>query len=43
MQLKGLVGWKGGKVLHVHDQGALGKCRVGTSHSHKGLGVDKRN
>jgi hypothetical protein len=41
VQLEGLVGWKGEKVLHVHDQGGLGKCRVGASHSHKGLGVDK--
>ncbi len=38
MQLEGLVDWKGEKVLHVHDQGGLGKCRVGAPHSHEGLG-----
>ncbi len=43
MQLEGLVKWKGEKVLHVHDQRGLGKCKVGVSHSHKGLGVDKGN
>jgi hypothetical protein len=35
--------WKGEKVLHVHDQGVLGKCRVGASHSHKGLEASKGN
>ncbi len=43
MQLKGLVEWKGEKVLHVHDQGGLRKCRFGASHSHKGLGVNMGN
>ncbi len=43
MQLEGLVEWKGEKVLHAHDQGDLGKCGVGASHSHKGLGVGKGN
>jgi hypothetical protein len=43
VQLKGLVKWKGEKVLHVHDQWGLGKCRVGALHSFKGLGVDKGN
>jgi hypothetical protein len=43
VQLKGWVEWKGEKVLHVHDQGRLRKCKVGFSHSHKGLGVDKGN
>ncbi len=42
MQLEGLVEWKGEKVLHVDNQGSLGKCRVGASHSHKGLGLDER-
>jgi hypothetical protein len=23
----------------MHDQGGLGKCKVGTPHSHEGLGV----
>jgi hypothetical protein len=43
VQLEGLVKWKGEKVLHVHDQGGLGKCEVGASHSHKRLEVVKRN
>jgi hypothetical protein len=43
VQLEGLVEWKGEKVLHVHDQRGLGKCKVGASHSHKGLGVNKGN
>jgi hypothetical protein len=29
VQLEGLVKWKGEKVLHLHDQGGLGKCKVG--------------
>jgi hypothetical protein len=29
---------EGEKVLHVHDQGGLVKCRVGALHSHKGMG-----
>jgi hypothetical protein len=41
VQLEGLVEWKGEKVLH--DQRGLGKCRVGASHSHKRLGVNKEN
>jgi hypothetical protein len=28
VQLEGLVEWKGEKVLHVHDQGGLRKCKV---------------
>ncbi len=43
MQLEGLVEWKGEKVLHVHDQGGLEKCRFGASHSYKRLGVNKGN
>ncbi len=43
VQMEGLVEWKGEMVLHVHDQGGLGKCRVGASHSHKGLGASKGN
>jgi hypothetical protein len=43
VQLEGLVEWKGEKVLHVHDQRGLEKCRFGASHSHKGLGVNKVN
>jgi hypothetical protein len=35
--------WKGEKVLHVHDQGGLGKCRVGAPLSLKELGVSKEN
>ncbi len=42
MQLEGLVMWKG-EVLHVHDQGGLGKCRVGALKSPKGLGAGKEN
>jgi hypothetical protein len=34
---------EGGKVLRVHDQGGLGKCKVGASHSHKRLGASKGN
>ncbi len=43
MQLEGLVKWNMEKVLHVHDQGGLGKCRFGASHSHKGLRANKGN
>jgi hypothetical protein len=43
VQLEGLVKWKGEKVLDVHDQKGLGKCKVGASHSHKRLGADKGN
>jgi len=43
VQLKRLVEWKGEKVLHAHDQGALKKCKIGVSHSHKGLGANKGN
>jgi hypothetical protein len=43
VQLERLVKWKGEKVLHVHDQRGLGKCKVGASPSHKVLGVDKGN
>jgi len=43
VQLEGLVKWKGEKVLHVHDQRGLGKCKVGAPHSHKGLRVNKGN
>jgi hypothetical protein len=39
VQLEGLVEWKGENVLHVHDQGGLGKCRVGALHLHKNLGL----
>jgi hypothetical protein len=41
MQLEGLVGWKGEKVLHVHDERGLGKCKVGASYSYKGLRASK--
>ncbi len=41
MQLEGLVGWKGRKVLHVHDERDLGKFKVGASYSHKGLKAGK--
>ncbi len=41
--LKGLVEWKGENVLHVHDQGGFGKCKVGAPYSFKGLGVGKGN
>jgi hypothetical protein len=34
---------EGGKALHVHDQGGLGKCKVGAPHSPKRLGADKAN
>jgi hypothetical protein len=30
-------------VLHVHDQGSLGKCKVRALHSLEGLRVDKGN
>jgi len=43
VQMEGLVEWKGEKVLRVHDQGGLGKCKVGASHSHKGLKASKGN
>ncbi len=43
MQLEGLVEWKGEKVLHVHDQGGLGKCKFGVPHSHEGLGANRGN
>ncbi len=43
MQLVGLVEWKGEKVLHVHDQRGLGKCKVGAPYSHEGLEVGKEN
>ncbi len=29
---------EGEKVLHVHDQKGLGKCKIGVVHSPKGLG-----
>jgi hypothetical protein len=32
---------EGGKVLHVHYLRGLGKCCVGVSHLHEGLGVGK--
>ncbi len=43
MQLEGLIKWKGEKVLHVHDQKGLRKCKVGALHSFKGLRVNKVN
>ncbi len=43
VQLEGFVKWKGEKVLHVHDQGVLGNCRVGFLHSPKGLRANKGN
>jgi hypothetical protein len=43
VQLEGLVEWKWEKVLHVHDQGGLGKCKVGVPHSHEGLRANKGN
>ncbi len=43
VQLEGLVEWKGEKVINVHNQSGLGKCKVGASHSHKGLGASKGN
>jgi hypothetical protein len=39
VQLEGLIKWKGEKVLHVHDQGGLGKCKVKA----KKLRVNKGN
>ncbi len=42
-QVKGLVKWKGEKVLNLHDQKGLGKCRVQAPHSHEGLGANKKN
>jgi len=35
------LGWKGEKVLIVHYLRRLGKCWVGTPHSHEGLKVGK--
>jgi len=32
-----------GRALHVHDQGGLGKCRVGAPHSPKRLKANKGN
>jgi hypothetical protein len=43
VQLEGLVEWKGEKVLHVHDQRGLRKCKVGAPHSPKGLRASKGN
>jgi hypothetical protein len=43
VQMEGLVEWKGEKVLRVHDEGGLGKCRVEALHSHKGLRASKGN
>jgi hypothetical protein len=43
VQLKGLVEWKREKVLHVHDEKGLRKCKIGASHSHKRLGAGKGN
>ncbi len=43
VRLEGLVEWKWEKVLHVHDQGGLGKCKVGAPHSHEGLRANKGN
>ncbi len=43
MQLAGLVEWKGEKVIHVHEQRGLGKCKVGASHSHERLMANKGN
>jgi len=34
---------EGEKIFFVHDQGGLGRCTIGTPHSHKGLGADKGN
>jgi hypothetical protein len=31
--------WEGENALTMHDQGGLGKCKVGTPHSHEGLGL----
>jgi len=33
--------WKGEKVLNVHYLRRLGKCWVGTPHSHEGLEVGR--
>jgi hypothetical protein len=43
VQFEGLVEWKGEKVLNVHDQRGLGKCKVGALHLHEGLNVNKGN
>jgi hypothetical protein len=43
VQLEESIKWKGEKVLHVHDQRGLGKCKVGAPHSHEGLGSNKGN
>jgi hypothetical protein len=40
VQLEGFVEWKREKVLHVHDEGGLGKCKVEVLHSPKKLRVD---
>jgi len=32
---------EGENVLVVHDWGGLRKCKIGTPHSHEGLGVGK--
>jgi len=37
----GVVKWIGEKVLHVHDQRSLRKCRVGAPHFNEGLGANK--
>jgi len=34
---------EGGKSLHVHYLGGLGKCWVGSPHLHKGLEVGRGN
>ncbi len=34
---------EGEKVLPLHDQRGLGKCKVGVPHSHEELGVGKWN
>jgi len=39
----GVVKWTREKVLHVHDQGSLRKCKVGAPHFNEGLGVNKGN
>jgi hypothetical protein len=41
--MQGPIEWEGENVLDVHDQKGLGKCKVGTPHSHEGLGVGKRH
>jgi hypothetical protein len=38
-----LIKWKGEKVLPLHDERGLGKCKVRVPHSHEELGVGKRN